>query len=83
MIQKKEQVPVGIINISKGGTPVEAWMSEEALADYPEFLEVKERFAQDGYIENLLSAQDKKENTWHELLSKKEAVQLLFLFPIS
>ena len=73
MIQKKEQVPVGIINISKGGTPVEAWMSEEALADYPEFLEVKERFAQDGYIENLLSAQDKKENAWHELLSKKEA----------
>ena len=43
------------------------------MADYPEFLEVKERFAQDGYIENLLSAQDKKENTWHELLSKKEA----------
>lgn len=73
MIQKKEQVPVGIINISKGGTPVEAWMSEEALADYPEFLEVKERFAQDGYIEKLLSAQDKKENAWHELLSKKEA----------
>lgn len=73
MIQKKEQVSVGIINISKGGTPVEAWMSEEALADYPEFLEVKERFAQDGYIENLLSAQDKKENAWHELLSKKEA----------
>ena len=43
------------------------------MADYPEFLEVKERFAQDGYIENLLSAQDKKENAWHELLSKKEA----------
>lgn len=58
MIQKKEQVPVGIINISKGEP--EAWMSEEALADYPEFLEVKERFAQDGYIENLLSAQDKR-----------------------
>ena len=72
MIQKKEQVPVGIINISKGGTPVEAWMSEEALADYPDFLELKERFAKEGYIKELLLAQDKKENAWHEMLSKKE-----------
>lgn len=29
-------IPVGIINASVGGTPIEAWISEEGLKDFPE-----------------------------------------------
>lgn len=29
------QVPIGIINASVGGTPIEAWVSEEGLAAFP------------------------------------------------
>lgn len=38
-------VPVGIIASAHGDTPVEAWMSQEALAGAPEFAVVAERWA--------------------------------------
>jgi len=34
-LQKELGVPVGIINASYGGTPIEAWISEKTLADLP------------------------------------------------
>jgi sialate O-acetylesterase len=34
-IYEKKQVPVGIINASVGGTPIEAWISEEGLKEFP------------------------------------------------
>jgi sialate O-acetylesterase len=37
-LYEKTKVPVGIINSSVGGSPAEAWMSEEALAHFPALL---------------------------------------------
>ncbi len=34
----KYQVPIGLINASVGGTPIEAWTSEEGLKAFPEIL---------------------------------------------
>ncbi|HEY9259178.1 sialate O-acetylesterase [Chitinophaga sp.] len=34
-IYEKYKVPIGIINASVGGTPIEAWMSEEGTKDFP------------------------------------------------
>ncbi len=39
LLQQKLKVPVGIICSSVGGTPIEAWMSSKALADFPEQFE--------------------------------------------
>lgn len=35
----KKKVAVGIINASYGGTPIETWMSREALTDHPDYKE--------------------------------------------
>ncbi len=35
-IHEKHKVPIGIINASVGGTPIEAWISEEGLKEFPE-----------------------------------------------
>lgn len=37
-IYQKYHIPIGLINASVGGSPIEAWMSEEALYDFPEAL---------------------------------------------
>ena len=36
LLEEKANVPVGIINASWGGTPVEAWVSEKGLQNFPE-----------------------------------------------
>jgi len=33
-IYNKHQIPIGIINASVGGTPIEAWISEEGFSDF-------------------------------------------------
>ena len=45
-LHQKLGVPVGIVNSSWGGTPVEAWMSPAALASDPAFKAVDERWRQ-------------------------------------
>lgn len=36
MLHDRLKVPIGLVNISYGGSPAEAWMSEEALREFPE-----------------------------------------------
>jgi sialate O-acetylesterase len=45
-IHQKIGVPIGIVNSSWGGTPIEAWMSPAALATDPAFAVVNERWSQ-------------------------------------
>ena len=35
-LYEKYRIPIGLINTSWGGTPIESWMSVEALNDFPE-----------------------------------------------
>ncbi|MFP4198915.1 MAG: sialate O-acetylesterase [Halanaerobium sp.] len=44
-LQAEYQVPVGILNASVGGSPVEAWMSRESLADYPQYLKKADKYS--------------------------------------
>lgn len=38
-LYEKYKVPIGIINASVGGTPIEAWMSEQTAINFPELKE--------------------------------------------
>ena len=40
----KYQVPIGLIHASLGGSPAEAWLSEDALKEFPEHLEIVKKF---------------------------------------
>jgi sialate O-acetylesterase len=39
-IYDKYHVPIGLINASVGGTPIEAWTSEEGYKEFPEMLKI-------------------------------------------
>ncbi len=43
-LQRELGVPVGVINVSLGGTPVEAWISEEGIDSAPELKASGDRF---------------------------------------
>jgi sialate O-acetylesterase len=49
-IYEQYQVPIGIINASVGGTPIEAWMSEEGLKDFSSLLSTIQKNKDTAYI---------------------------------
>ncbi|HWA33238.1 MAG TPA: sialate O-acetylesterase, partial [Cyclobacteriaceae bacterium] len=50
----KYHVPIGIINASVGGTPVEAWISEEGLKQFPDLVAQVDSYKDTAYVNNLL-----------------------------
>ena len=44
------KVPIGLINASVGGTPIEAWISEEGFKEFPEILKTIEQNKDTAYV---------------------------------
>ena len=49
-LYKKYHIPIGIINSSVGGTPIEAWTSEEGLNHFPAIIKTIEKNKDTAYI---------------------------------
>ena len=49
-LYKKYHIPIGIINSSVGGTPIEAWTSEEGLKDFPAVIKTIDKNKDTAYI---------------------------------
>jgi sialate O-acetylesterase len=52
-LYQKYHVPIGIINSSVGGTPIEAWMSEEGFKNFPHILTTIENNKDTAYVNSL------------------------------
>jgi len=50
----KYHVPIGIINSSVGGTPIQAWISAEGLKDIPNYAERVAQFRDSVFLDKLL-----------------------------
>lgn len=55
-LYKKYKVPIGIINSSVGGTPIEAWMSENAFAEFPQHLAQIKNFKDTAFMNRQVKA---------------------------
>jgi sialate O-acetylesterase len=71
-IHETEGVPVGIINASLGGSPVEAWMSEDSLKKFPKPYAEGKRFRDDQLIEEITQADQKRSNAWYSELHERD-----------
>jgi sialate O-acetylesterase len=66
------KVPIGLINASLGGSPAEAWMSEEALKEFPVYFKEAQRF-KDGKLIKQIEESDKiRISTWYGELRRKD-----------
>jgi sialate O-acetylesterase len=71
-IYEKYKVPVGIINASVGGTPIEAWISEEGIKDFPVLIATNEKNKDTAYVNSfkqksvILPADAGLTNTWYD-----------------
>jgi sialate O-acetylesterase len=69
---EKYHVPIGLINASLGGSPAQAWMSEDALKQYPQYLETAKKLKDDDYINQIETKDKTAEDTWYSLLRQKD-----------
>jgi sialate O-acetylesterase len=56
-IHRRYNIPIGIINSSVGGTPIEAWISEQGLAAFADHVQSAARFKDTGFINRMTRAQ--------------------------
>ena len=69
-LYKKTGVPVGLVNASWGGTPVEAWMSEEALTPFPKYINEKRIYEDDGYRQRIKQLEGENFYRWNTALDQ-------------
>ena len=66
------EVPVGLINSSLGGSPAEAWLSEEALKKFPEHYREAQRFMSDSLVQAILKNDRQRNQEWYSQLEQKD-----------
>ncbi len=52
-LYEQYRIPIGLINASVGGTPIEAWMSEEGLQQFPDALATIDKNRDTSYVNTL------------------------------
>lgn len=75
-LYQKYKVPVGLINASLGGSPIQSWMSEEALAAFPHYLNDAIKYRDDKLIKDTEEAENKKVNDWYAEADRKDVGQV-------
>src|SRR5688572_4708140 len=72
-LYEKYHVPIGIINSALGGSPAEAWISEDALTKFPDLYNELQRFKNDKLIGEIETSDRNRNNNWHKDLNAKDA----------
>lgn len=65
-------VPVGIINVSLGGSLIESWMSREMLEGCKDALDMADRYADDAFVKDILLKNIKQAEGWHKCLDESD-----------
>jgi len=71
-LYKKFHVPIGIINASMGGSPAEAWMSVDALKEFPNYVAEAEKFKNQTYVDQIRTSERKASNDWYAKLNQTD-----------
>jgi len=69
---KQYHVPIGLINASLGGAPAEAWISEDALKEFPAYFTELQKFKNDSLISRIESQDKKRSDAWYNLLNERD-----------
>ncbi len=72
-LYNKYKIPIGLINTSLGGSPVEAWISEDALKAFPKHYNEAQRFKDSSFIKQIENQDKIRFNTWYSKLKENDA----------
>lgn len=71
-IQKEIGVPIGIIDASLGGSPIESWLPEEQIEEFPQFKSLLNRYRDINFVAQRLEQNDVQSRKWNENLNSMD-----------
>ncbi|WP_379155738.1 sialate O-acetylesterase [Paenibacillus sp. sgz5001063] len=72
-LYEQNGVPIGLIQASLGGAPIEAFMSEEALAPFPNAAEELRKLKDKKYLESLAQEDQVNQEQWYGYVNQNDA----------
>jgi len=71
-LYEKYHVPIGLINSSLGGSPAEAWLSEDACKEFPVHYNEAQRFKDSTLIQQIERDDRARSDAWYKLLRQRD-----------
>lgn len=72
LLYARTGVPVGIINASWGGTPIEAWISKDGLKEYPEYLDLAAVYSSEDLVKEIQKMEGRRSFEWSKVLYRTD-----------
>jgi sialate O-acetylesterase len=66
------RIPIGLIHASWGGTPAQAWMSEDSLMKFGRFQELLSLCKDDTYVNDSITRDQQNAADWNRMLDIKD-----------
>jgi len=71
-LYEKYHVPIGFINTALGGSPIEAWLSNEALKAFPESYNEAQKYKDASFIKEIEAGDKKRSDAWYTLANTSD-----------
>lgn len=71
-IYDKYKIPIGLIFTAIGGTPAEAWISEDSLTCFDRFEEILNKCKDDSFVQETINKENDYINNWFHTLHKAD-----------
>lgn len=71
-LYEKYKVPIGLINSALGGSPVESWISPEALKKFPNYYSEARIFKDSTLIGKIEDADKARSDAWYSMLTETD-----------
>lgn len=66
----KYKIPIGLIRSSHGGSPAEAWLSEDAVMEFPEYFREAQKFKDTAIINHIQRTDNERSAAWYNELNR-------------
>jgi sialate O-acetylesterase len=71
-LYQKYHVPIGLINASLGGSPAQAWMSEDALKAFLEDIATLQKYKDPAYIKQIEDKDKAAQDAWYGRINRED-----------
>jgi sialate O-acetylesterase len=72
-VYEQHRIPIGLVATAWGGTPIESWMSREALAGFPKKIALGDKYADTVTCNKIIRAAEKKITAWENTLTAEDS----------